>query len=142
MKIKKNKRPNTIEEFKTKYRLKSDKLDDLILELYDHSQKHKWSKETFSKKSEDLKRFHSELFVQLNEWLIYFDLPIQHTITKAKKLLEKEVFASVIDVKENNYYNCKSKKDLIKYLNKNPHKKINKSLAKDEGYRIFLEHLH
>ena len=43
------KRPTTIEEFKKKYRLKSDRLDDLILELYDHSQKHKWSKETFSK---------------------------------------------------------------------------------------------
>uniref|UniRef100_A0A6C0BSP2 Uncharacterized protein n=1 Tax=viral metagenome TaxID=1070528 RepID=A0A6C0BSP2_9ZZZZ len=139
MKIKK---PNTIEEFKIKYRLKSDRLDDLILELYDHSQKNNWSDKTFSKKSEDLKRFHSELFIQLNTWLIKFNLPIQHTITKAKKLLEKEVFASVIDVKENNYYNCKSKKDLIKYLNKNTHKKINKSLAKDEGYKIFLEHLH
>ena len=136
------KRPTTIEEFKIKYQLTSDQLDDLIIELHDHSQKNNWSDKTFSKKSGDLKRFHSELFIQLNEWLIYFDLPIQHTITKAKKLLEKEVFASVIDVKEKNYYNCKSKKDLIKYLNKNPEKKINKSLAKDEGYRIFLEHLH
>ena len=136
------KRPTTIEEFKTKYRLISDQLDDLIIELHDHSQKNNWSDKTFSKKSGDLKRFHSELFIQLNEWLIYFNLPIQDTITKAKKLLEKEVFASVIDVKEKNYYNCKSRKGLIKYLNKNSEKKINKSLAKDEGYRIFLEHLN
>lgn len=136
------KRPTTIEEFKIKYQLTSDQLDDLIIELHDHSQKNNWSDKTFSKKSEDLKRFHSKLFIQLNEWLIYFNLPIQNTITKAKKLLEKEVFASVIDIKEKNYYNCKSKKDLIKYLNKNPEKKINKSLAKDEGYKIFLEHLH
>ena len=136
------KRPNTIGEFKTKYRLISDQLDDLIIELYDHSQKNNWSDKTFSKKSGDLKRLYSELFIQLNEWLIYFNLPIQDTITKATKLLEKEVFASVIDVKEKNYYNCKSRKDLIKYLNKNPEKKINKSLAKDEGYRIFLEHLN
>lgn len=136
------KRPVTIGEFKTKYRLTSDQLDDLIIELYDHSQKNNWSEKTFLKKSEDLKRFYSELFIQLNKWLICFDLPIQNTIIKAKKLLEKEVFASVIDVKEENYYNCKSKKDLIKYLKKNPQKRINKSLAKDEGYRIFLEHLN
>lgn len=136
------KRPTNIEEFKIKYQLTSDQLDDLIIELYDHSQKNNWSDKTFTKRSEDLKRLYSGLFIQLNEWLIYFNLPIQNTITKAKKLLEKEVFASVIDVKEKNYYNCKSKKNLIKYLNKNPEKKINKSLAKDEGYRIFLEHLH
>lgn len=110
------KRPTTIEELKIKYQLTSDQLDDLIIELHDHSQKNNWSDKTFSKKSEDLKRFHSKLFIQLNEWLIYFNLPIQNTITKAKKLLEKEVFASVIDIKEKNYYNCKSKKDLIKYL--------------------------
>lgn len=135
------KRPTTIEEFKKKYQLTSDRLDDLILELYDHSQKNNWSDKTFSNKSEDLKRFHSKLFIQLNEWLIYFNLPIQIRLQR-QKLLEKEVFASVIDVKEKNYYNCKSRKDLIKYLNKNPEKKINKSLAKDEGYKIFLEHLH
>ena len=57
-------------------------------------------KRNIFKKSEDLKEPHSKLFIQLNEWLIYFNLPIQNTITKAKKLLEKEVFASVIDVKE------------------------------------------
>lgn len=136
------KRPNTIGEFKIKYQLTSDQLDDLIIELYDHSQKNNWSDETFTKKSGDLKRLYSGLFIQLNTWLIKFNLPIQNTIKKAKKLLEKEVFASVIDVKENNYHNCKSKKNLIKYLNKNSQKKINKNLAKDEGYRIFLEHLN
>lgn len=135
------KRPNTIGEFKNKYRLTSDQLDDLIIELYDHSQKHNWSDETFTKKSGDLKRLYSGLFIQLNTWLIKFNLPIQNTIKKAKKLLEKEVFASVIDVKENNYYNCKTKTALVKYLNKNPHKRVKRKYAKDEGYRVFLETL-
>jgi len=99
------KKPQTIEEFKNKYKLTSENLDDLIIELYDHSNKNNWIDKTFTTKSEDLKRLYSSLFILLNEWLISFNLPIQDTITKAKRLLKKKVFASVVDVKQKNYKN-------------------------------------
>jgi len=134
-------KPQTIEEFKNKYKLTSENLDDLIIELYDHSNKNNWEDTTFTTKSEDLKRLYSSLFIRLNEWLINFNLPIQNTITKAKNLLNKKVFASVVDVKQKNYKNLYSRSNLIKYLRENPEKMINKELAKDEGYRFFLEHL-
>jgi hypothetical protein len=44
-------------------------------------------------------------------------------------------------VKQKNYKNLYSRINLIKYLRENPEKMINKELAKDEGYRFFLEHL-
>jgi len=134
-------KPQTIEEFKTKYKLTSENLDDLIIELYYHSNKNNWSDKTFTTKSGDLKRLYSSLFIILNEWLISFDLPIQDTITKAKYLLNKKVFASVVDVKGQNYKNLHSRSNLIIYLRENPGKMINKELAKEEGYRFFLEHL-
>ena len=135
------KNPKTISDYRIKYQLTSETLDDLLIELYDHSQKNNWSDKTYKKKEEHFKRLYSSLFIRLNEWLVGFNLPKQNTITKAKKLLETNVFASVIDVKEKNYYNCNSKNNLRKYIKKYPHKKVNKTLAKDEGYRIFLEHL-
>tara|TARA_B100000287_G_C20264139_1_gene635235 strand:- start:97 stop:510 length:414 start_codon:yes stop_codon:yes gene_type:complete len=131
----------TIDDFKNKYSLKNVDLDDLVLELHEYSQKNNWSEDTFKHRLRLLQKLHRPLFIQLNKWLISFGLPTEHTITKAKKSLEKNVFASIIDVKENNYYNYKTKESLVKYLDKNPHKRVNRKYAKDEGYRVFLETL-
>lgn len=135
------KKPQTLDEFKNKYSLKSVDLDDLVLELQEYSQKNNWREDTFNNRLKLLQKLHRPLFIKLNKWLIAFGLPTEHTITRAKKSLEKNVFASVIDVKENNYYNCKTKIALVKYLNQNPHKRVNRKYAKDEGYRVFLETL-
>ena len=135
------KKPQTLDEFKNKYSLKSVDLDDLVLELQEYSQKNNWREDTFNNRLKLLQKLHRPLFIRLNEWLIAFGLPTEQNITRAKKSLEKNVFASVIDVKENNYYNCKTKTALVKYLNKNPHKRVNRKYAKDEGYRVFLETL-
>ena len=135
------KKPQTLDEFKNKYSLKSVDLDDLVLELQEYSQKNNWLEDTFKNRLKLLEKLHHPLFIRLNKWLIEFDLPTEHTITRAKKSLETNVFASVIDVKENNYYNCKTKSELIKYLTKNPHKRVKRQYAKDEGYRVFLETL-
>lgn len=135
------KKPQTLDEFKTKYSLKSIDLDDLVLGLQEYSQKNNWSEDTFNNRLKLLQKLHRPLFIRLNKWLISFDLPTETNITRAKKSLEKNVFASVIDVKENNYYNCKTKTELVKYLNKNPHKRVKRKYAKDEGYRVFLETL-
>jgi len=118
------KKPQTLDEFKNKYSLKCVDLDDLVIELHGYSQKNNWSEETFTNRLKLLQKLHRPLFIRLNKWLIAFGLPTEHTITRAKKSLEKNVFASVIDVKENNYYNCKTKTALVKYLNKNPHKRV------------------
>ena len=135
------KNPQTLDEFKNKYSLKSVDLDDLVLELKEYSQKNNWREDTFINRLKLLQKLHRPLFIRLNKWLIAFGLPTEHTITRAKKSLEKNVFASVIDVKENNYYNCKTKNALVKYLNENPHKCVKRQYAKDEGYRVFLETL-
>lgn len=135
------KKPQTLDEFKNKYSLKSVDLDDLVLELQEYSQKNNWREDTFNNRLKLLQKLHRPLFIRLNKWLIAFGLPTEQNITRAKKSLEKNVFASVIDVKENNYYNCKTKIALVKYLNKNPHKRVNRKYAKDEGYRVFLETL-
>ena len=135
------KKPQTLDEFKTKYSLKSIDLDDLVLGLQEYSQKNNWSEDTFNNRLKLLQKLHRPLFIRLNKWLISFGLPTETNITMAKKSLEKNVFASVIDVKENNYYNCKTKTELVKYLNKNPHKRVKRKYAKDEGYRVFLETL-
>ncbi len=135
------KKPQTLDEFKTKYSLKSVDLDDLVLGLQEYSQKNNWSEDTFNNRLKLLQKLHRPLFIRLNNWLISFGLPTETNITRAKKSLEKNVFASVIDVKENNYYNCKTKNALVKYLNKNPHKRVKRKYAKDEGYRVFLETL-
>ncbi len=135
------KKPQTLNEFKTKYSLKSVDLDDLVLELQEYSQKNNWVEGTFNNRLKLLQKLHRPLFIRLNKWLIAFGLSTENNITRAKKSLEKNVFASVIDVKENNYYNCKTKTALVKYLNKNPHKRVKRQYAKDEGYRVFLETL-
>ena len=54
-----------------------------------------------------------------------------------KKSLEKNVFASVIDVKKTIII-IVNKNELVKYLNKNPHKRVKRQRKK--GY-IFLETL-
>ena len=69
---------------------------------------------------------YSEIFIQLNEWLVSFNLPKQNTINKCKKILENEVFASIIDVKEKTYYNLGSKGKLQKYIRNNPEKRVSK----------------
>ena len=135
------KKPQTLDEFKNKYSLKSVDLDDLVLELQEYSQKNNWIEDTFNNRLKLLQKLHRPLFIRLNKWLISFGLPTEQNITRAKKSLEKNVFASVIDVKENNYYNYKTKESLVKYLDKNPHKQVNRKYAKDEGYRVFLETL-
>ena len=134
------KKPQTLDEFKNKYSLKSVDLDDLV-PSYKIFTKNNWSEVTFNNRLKLLQKLHRPLFIRLNKWLIAFGLPTEQNITRAKKSLEKNVFASVIDVKENNYYNCKTKTALVKYLNKNPHKRVKRQYAKDEGYRVFLETL-
>jgi len=135
------KKPRTVDDYKEKYKLTGDQLDDLLIELFDHSLIHKWSKETYERKKNHLKKLYSDIFIQLNEWLVTFNLPKQNTITKCKKLLGKEVFASIVDIKEKYYYNLESKKELQKYIRKNPTKRVTLKLAKDEGYRVFLENI-
>jgi len=44
------KNPTTIGEYKTKYKLTSDNLDDLLIELFTHALVHKWPIETYDKK--------------------------------------------------------------------------------------------
>ncbi len=131
----------TIDDFKIKYSLKNVDLDDLVLELQEYSQKNNWSEDTFKNRLKLLQKLHRPLFIRLNKWLISFGLPTEHTISRAKNSLKNNVFASVIDVKENNYYNCKTKTVLVKYLQENPHKRVKRQYAKDEGYRVFLENL-
>jgi len=131
--------PKTVEEYRQKYRLKGESLDDILIELYDHSVIYGWSDKTYEKHGGKFKRLYGGIFIQLNEWLVGFGLPRQNTINKAKKTLKKKVFASIVDVKENNYINLGSNKSLRKYINMDPSKKIGKGMAKDEGYRIFLE---
>ena len=131
----------TIDDFKDKYEINGDDLDVQIQELREYSQKHNWSEQTLLKRENLLQKLHSPLFIKLNNWLISFGLPTETNITKAKKSLDRFVFASVIDVKEKNYHNCKTKSGLIKYLNDFPEKRVNRELAKDEGYKVFLETL-
>jgi len=133
--------PKTVTDYKIKYNLTGDNLDDLLIELFTHSILHKWPTETYDKKEKHLQRLYSEIFIQLNEWLVSFNLPKQNTINKCKKILENEVFASIIDVKEETYYNLRSKGKLQKYIRNNPEKRVSKKLAKDEGYRVFLENI-
>ena len=99
--------PKTVTDYKIKYNLTGDNLDDLLIELFTHSILHKWPTETYDKKEKHLQRLYSEIFIQLNEWLVSFNLPKQNTINKCKKILENEVFASIIDVKEETYYNLR-----------------------------------
>ena len=136
------KNPKTVTDYKTKYKLTGDNLDDLLIELFTHSICHKWPTETYDKKEKHLQGLYSESFIQLNKWLVSFNLPKQNTINKCKKILEKEVFASIIDVKEETYYNLGSKRQLQKYIRNNPEKRVSKKLAKDEGYRVFLENIY
>ena len=135
------KKPRTVDDYKEKYKLTGDYLDDLLIELFDHSLIHKWPIETYERKKNHFKKLYSDIFIRLNEWLLSFNLPKQNTITKCKKLLGKKVFASIVDVKENNYYNLRSKGELQKYIRKNPDKRVGLKLAKDEGYRVFLENI-
>ena len=133
------KKPNTIYQFKTKYLLKSLDLEDLVLEIYEYSIKNNWSEQTLKNRLNLLQKLHRPYFIRLNKWLISFNLPTETTITKAKKSLENNVFTSVIDVKENKFYNHKTKSGLIEYLKKNPDKLVDRNDAKYEGYRVFLE---
>jgi len=133
--------PKTVCDYKTKYKLTGENLDDLLIELFDHSLIYKWPAKTYDTKEKHLKRLYSEIFIQLNEWLLAFNLPKQNTITKAKKILEKEVFASIVDVKEEIYYNLGSKAQLRKYIRDHHDKRVSIKLATDEGYRVFLEHI-
>ena len=103
------KKPNTIYQFKTKYLLKSLDLEDLVLEIYEYSIKNNWSEQTLKNRLNLLQKLHRPYFIRLNKWLISFNLPTETTITKAKKTLENNVFTSVIYVKENIYYNHKTK---------------------------------
>lgn len=136
------KKPTTIYQFKTKYLLTSIDLEDLVLELYEYSIKNNWSEQTLKNRLNLLQKLHRPYFIRLNKWLISFNLPTETTITKAIKSLENNVFTSVIDVKENNFHNHKTKRGLIKYLKRNPDKLIDRNDAKYEGYRVFLKKLN
>ena len=113
----------------------------ILSSSYKNIHKNNWSEVTFNNRLKLLQKLHRPLFIRLNKWLIAFGLPTEQNITRAKKSLEKNVFASVIDVKENNYYNCKTKTALVKYLNKNPHKRVKRQYAKDEKVQSIFRNI-
>jgi len=60
-------------------------------------------------------------------------------LTNIKLYFNKHIFISIVDFKEGNYLLFNDLKSFKKYLTKNPHKKQNKNVIKQEKtYRIFL----
>ena len=60
-------------------------------------------------------------------------------LTYIKLYFNKHIFISIVDFKEGNYLLFNDVKSFKKYLTKNPHKKQNKNIIKQEKtYRIFL----
>jgi len=67
----------------------------------------------------------------------------KNNLTNIKKFFNKYIFISIIDFKEGNYDKLFStNKELKKYIKKNPDKKCDKKMVKEEEiYRIFLRQL-
>ena len=71
-------------------------------------------------------------------YLKYIDK--KDNLTNIKNFFNKYIFISIIDFKEGNYDKLFfTKKDLKKYIKKNPYKTCDKQIIKkEEIYRIFL----
>lgn len=132
------KNPKTINDFIMKYDLKSDNLHNMLIELEEYSQKNNWQTNTFNKRKKKLEGLFDEYLIQLNNWLQAFGFEEQSSIGKAKKIFEKEIFASIQDIIDKTYINKKTKGSLRKYL-RNSNKLVNRGFAKEFGYKVFLK---
>ena len=139
--VKTSRNPRTINDFIMKYDFKSDNLHDMLTELEEYSLKNNWSSKTFKKRKTTLEKLFDEYLVQLNNWLKGFGYEERSSITKAKKVFEKEMFASIQDIIDGEYINKKTMKSLRKYLG-TPTKLVHREYAKEFGYKVFLKKLN
>lgn len=77
---------------------------------------------------------------KLNEYNIFLKkYKKKDNITNIKLFYNKYIFISIVDFEEENYNLFTNIKNFKRYLNKNPNKKKNKNIIKEEKtYRIFL----
>jgi len=77
---------------------------------------------------------------KLNEYNIYLkNSNKKDNINNIKLFYNKYIFISIVDFEEKNYNLFTNGKTFKRYLNKNPNKKKNKNIIKEEKtYRIFL----
>jgi hypothetical protein len=134
------KNPKTINDFIVKYDFKSDNLQDMLLELEEYSDKNNWSSKTFEKRKNKLERLFDEYLLQLNTWLNEFGYKERSSITEARKVFKKKIFASIGDIIDKKFINKKDSKSLRKYL-KQPGKLVHREYAKEFGYKVFLKNL-
>lgn len=127
-----------MEKLIIQYKLKKEKIDDMIIELREYGNLNEWSKNKIKRKKRELRLVHDKTLDFYNKILKGFNKSEQKTYRKAKRILKNEIFASVIDIINEEYINHKNENELKKYLRKNPSKKYSKSKAKDEGYKFLL----
>jgi hypothetical protein len=132
------KNPKTINDFIVKYDFKSDNLQDMLVELEEYSDKNNWSSKTFEKRRNKLEKLFDEYLLQLNTWLNEFGHKEISSITEARKVFKKKIFASIGDIIDKKYINKKDLKSLRKYLKK-PGKLVHREYAKEFGYKVFLK---
>lgn len=133
-------RPKTINDFIVKYDFKSDNLQDMLVELEEYSDKNNWSSKTFEKRRNKLEKLFDEYLLQLNTWLNEFGYKERSSITAARKVFKKKIFASIRDIIDKKYINKNDIKSLRKYLGK-PGKLVHREYAKEFGYKVFLKNL-
>ena len=131
-------RPKTINDFILKYDFKSDNLQDMLVELEEYSDKNNWSSKTFEKRRNKLEKLFDEYLLQLNTWLNEFGHKERSSITEARKIFKKKIFASIRDIIDKKYINKNDIKSLRKYLGK-PGKLVHREYAKEFGYKVFLK---
>tara|TARA_Y100000389_G_C17394230_1_gene481640 strand:+ start:816 stop:1214 length:399 start_codon:yes stop_codon:yes gene_type:complete len=127
-----------MEKLIKQYKLKKEKIDDMVIELREYGNMNEWSKNKIKRKKKELRSVHDKTLDFYNKILKGFNKSEQKTYRKAKMVLKHKIFASVIDIMNEEYINHKNENELKKYLRKNPGKKYSKSKAKDEGYKVFL----
>ena len=121
-----------------KYELKKVNIDDMVIELHEYGEMNGWSKQKIKNKKKELRLVHDNTLQFYNKILRGFNKPEQKSYKKAKMILKHKIFASVVDIMNEEYINHKNEKKLKEYLRNNPEKKYSKSKAKDKGYKIFL----
>lgn len=134
------KNPKTINDFIIKYDFESDNLQDMLVELEEYSDKNNWYSKTFEKRRNKLEKLFDEYLLQLNTWLNEFGYKERSSITEARKVFKKKIFASIRDIIDKKYINKKDLKSLRKYLIK-PGKLVHRGYAKEFGYKVFLKNL-
>ena len=110
----------------------------MVIELREYGEMNGWSKQKIKKKKKELRLVHDNTLQFYNKILRGFNKPEQKSYKKAKMILKHKIFASVVDIMNEEYINHKNEKKLKEYLRNNPEKKYSKSKAKDKGYKIFL----